>query len=86
LPQCPNGLLSELRDHACSVVLGEPCFSIGGGFVHTMSEIHQTVAPLRQDFPLGIDSARCMLEMDDASGLSIVPMQQAGQEMSSKFK
>lgn len=35
LPEHPNGLVSELRDHVGNVVLGETYFSIGGGFVHS---------------------------------------------------
>ncbi|MFW5454334.1 L-serine ammonia-lyase [Thioalkalivibrio sulfidiphilus] len=83
LPEHPNGLVFELRDRDGKVVLGETYFSIGGGFVHTLSEIHRLVAPLRLDsaeqYPFGFDSARSMLEMADASGLSIAAMKRANE-------
>jgi L-serine dehydratase len=78
LPQHPNGLIFELVEASGKTLLSETYFSIGGGFINTLAEISQLVAPLRMEpmdaCPFGFDSARSMLRMSEESGLSIVEM------------
>ena len=78
LPEHPNGMIFELVGEGGEILLTETYFSIGGGFVSTLAEIEQVVAPLRlsgaDDCPYGFDSATAMLEMAEQSGLSIAEM------------
>lgn len=65
-------------DQADNQLLTETYFSIGGGFITTLSEIGQLVAPLKIEasvscsFPF--DSANSMMRMSAESGLSIAAM------------
>jgi len=78
LPQHPNGMIFELLDQSGEVLLSEIYFSIGGGFISTLAEINQLVAPLKMESaascPYAFDSARSMLQMSIDSGLSISGM------------
>jgi L-serine dehydratase len=78
LPQHPNGMIFELLDQTGEVLLSETYFSIGGGFISTLAEISQLVAPLKMESaascPYAFDSARQMLQMSIDSGLSISGM------------
>jgi len=78
LPEHPNGMIFELYDSKGKVLLSETYFSIGGGFISTLAEINQIVAPLEMkainSFPYGFDSAQLMLTMATESGLSIAQM------------
>jgi len=78
LPEHPNGMIFELFDSKGKVLLSETYFSIGGGFISTLAEINQIVAPLEMkainSFPYGFDSAQLMLTMSTESGLSIAQM------------
>jgi len=78
LPQHPNGMIFELLDQSGEVLLSEIYFSIGGGFISTLAEINQLVAPLKMESaascPYAFDSARSMLQMSIDSGLSITQM------------
>ena len=78
LPQHPNGMIFELLDQSGDVLLSEIYFSIGGGFISTLAEINQLVAPLKMESaescPYAFDSARSMLQMSIDSGLSISEM------------
>jgi len=78
LPQHPNGMIFELLDQSGEVLLSEIYFSIGGGFISTLAEINQLVAPLKMESaascPHAFDSARSMLQMSMESGLSISAM------------
>lgn len=84
LPQHPNGMIFELLGPSGEFLLSETYFSIGGGFISTAAEIDQIVAPLQMEavvscqFPF--DSARSMLQMAAASGLSIAAMKQLNEE------
>lgn len=73
----PNGMIFELLDHD-SVALSETYFSIGGGFISTLAEMNQLVAPLKMQSvktcPYPFDSANSMLQMAKDSGLSIAQM------------
>ena len=78
LPEHPNGMIFELIDLDKNVLLSETYFSIGGGFVSTLSEIMQLVAPLKMLLPdpctYPFDSAGSMLQMAEDSKLSISEM------------
>ncbi len=75
LPQHPNGMIFELLDPNGKAMLAETYFSIGGGFVNTLAEISTLDAPLKMESasscPYPFDSADAMVQMADASGLSI---------------
>lgn len=78
LPEHPNGMVFELLDNDGTAILSETYFSIGGGFINTLAEINELVAPLKMEsapshpFPFG--SADAMLEMSTASNLSVPEM------------
>ena len=78
LAQHPNGMVFELVAQSGEILLSETYFSIGGGFINTLVEISQLVAPLRMEsdirFPYPFDSASSMLRMSVDSGLSIPKM------------
>ena len=78
LPQHPNGMVFELLTSGGEILLSETYFSIGGGFVSTMAEISQLVAPLKMASsgtnPYPFDSANSMLEMSLTSKYSIAEM------------
>jgi L-serine dehydratase len=83
LPQHPNGMIFELLDLTGEVLLSETYFSIGGGFISTLAEINQLVAPLKMESaatcPYAFDSARSMLQMSIDSGLSISGMKRVNE-------
>ena len=83
LPQHPNGMVFELLDSAGTVVVSETYFSIGGGFITTLAEIDQLVAPLKMEStescPYAFDSAQSMLDMSRSSGLSIAQMKRTNE-------
>ena len=76
----PNGLIFELIGQSEEVLLTETYFSIGGGFISTLAEINQLVAPLKMESadlcPYPFDSAESMLHMSTDSGLTIAAMKQ----------
>lgn len=78
LPEHPNGMIFELVGQSGEIILSETYFSIGGGFINTLAEIRQFVAPLRMESavscPYAFDSASSMLRMSADSGLSISAM------------
>ena len=78
LPQHPNGMIFELIGPSEEILLSETYFSIGGGFISTLAEISQLVAPLKMESamscPYPFDSARSMLRMARDSKLSIAEM------------
>jgi len=65
----PNGLIFELIGQSQEVLLTETYFSIGGGFISTLAEINQLVAPLKMESavscPYPFDSADSMLKMSN---------------------
>jgi L-serine dehydratase len=83
LPEHPNGMIFELIGPSGEILLSETCFSIGGGFISTLAEINQLVAPLKMESadscPYPFDSARSMLQMSADSGLSIAEMKQVNE-------
>ena len=78
LPEHPNGMIFELLDHSMYALLEETYFSIGGGFISTLDEISDVVAPLKMESaascPYPFDSARSMLDMSTDSNLTIADM------------
>lgn len=85
LPEHPNGMIFELLGEKNEVLISEVYFSIGGGFISTLHEIKQLVAPLKMktvdSFPYGFDSAQRMLEMAADNDLSIADMKRANEAM-----
>lgn len=78
LPEHPNGMIFELLDQSIHALLEETYFSIGGGFISTLGDISDVVAPLKMESatfcPYPFDSARSMLDMSSESVLSIAEM------------
>ena len=83
LSQHPNGMVFEWLDKSEQVILSETYFSIGGGFITTLENIHQIKAPMlsqsKAQFPYAFDSADAMLVMSKESGLSISQMKYANE-------
>jgi L-serine dehydratase len=83
LPEHPNGMIFQLLDDIGKTLLTETYFSIGGGFITTLSEIGQIVAPIKIEaisscgFPF--DSANQMMKMSAASRLSIAAMKRSNE-------
>ncbi len=84
LPEHPNGMIYELLDEKGRVIFSETYFSIGGGFISTLAEINQIIAPLKAQTmdacPYPFDSAQLMLTMSIESGLSIAHMKRLNEE------
>lgn len=80
LPEHPNGMIFELLDPDERPLLSETYFSIGGGFISTLAEIHALQAPLKMEpatsctYPF--DSAAAMMKMAGDSNKSIAQMKQ----------
>ncbi len=83
LPEHSNGMIFELIEQSGEILLSETYFSIGGGFISTLAEISQLVAPLKLESavscPYAFDSALSMLEMSTASELSIAAMKRVNE-------
>jgi L-serine dehydratase len=78
LPEHPNGMIFELVSASGEPLLSETCFSIGGGFVHTLDELRKGHDPGRQepspDVPYAFATAGSMLRMSASSGKSVADM------------
>jgi L-serine dehydratase len=82
LPEHPNGMIFELIDDLNKVVLSETYFSIGGGFINTLDEIHHLVAPLKMqkpECPFPFDSANLMLGMTIDNDMSIADIKRVNE-------
>lgn len=83
LPEHPNGMIFQLLDGAGKTLLTETYFSIGGGFISTLQEIGQIVAPIKMEatsscgFPF--DCANQMMKMSADSGLSVAAMKRSNE-------
>ena len=83
LPEHPNGMIFELIGPSQQTVFSETYFSIGGGFINTLAEIHHLQAPLKMQpsssctYPF--DSANAMLRMAQASKHSIAAMKRVNE-------
>jgi L-serine dehydratase len=83
LPGHVNGMVFQALDAAGEVVVEESYYSIGGGFVATTDELEQSrsqdaALPL-QGVPYPFATATQMLEMGEASGLSIAEMKRGNE-------
>lgn len=84
LPQHPNGMIFELLGTSGQTLLTDTYFSIGGGFISTLSEISHLVAPLKMEqsssctYPF--DSAASMLEMSFDNDISIADMKRVNEQ------
>jgi len=78
LSEHPNGMIFDLLDESSNILLSKRYFSIGGGFVKSLDEINQLVAPIKmlssKDCTYGFDSAKSMLLMSNKSKLTIGQM------------
>jgi L-serine dehydratase len=77
LPGHANGMILRATDAQGDVILEETYYSIGGGFVLTAAELSEaggTKAKSRADVPFPFETAAEMLQMANASGLSIAQM------------
>ena len=80
----PNGMIFSAFDSDSSVILERTYYSIGGGFVLSEEEIaqdtaHKCAEVTFSSFPYAFRNAKEMLEMGDASGLSIAKMKEANE-------
>ena len=78
LPEHSNGMIFELLDSSGNSLLAQTYFSIGGGFISTLSEIREVVAPLKLEaaggHPYPFDTADRMMQMSAESDLSVAEM------------
>ena len=83
LAEHPNGMIFELKGNGNKTLFSETYFSIGGGFINTLAEIHQLQAPLKMEtyasckYPFA--SANEMLQMAKESDTSIAQMKQVNE-------
>lgn len=78
LAEHPNGMVFDLVGPDKTILYSETYFSIGGGFISTLAEIHQLQAPLKMELSTSckypFDSAKAMLQMAMESKRSIAQM------------
>lgn len=83
LPEHSNGMIFELIGPSEEILLSETYFSIGGGFINTLAEIHQLEAPLKMkpsdSYSYPFDSANLMLDMASEHKKSIAEMKQVNE-------
>ena len=85
LTEHPNGMIFEVLDNNLQPYINEIYFSIGGGFVNTLDEMKQLVAPIKMlnastcAFPF--DDASSMLAMAKKHGLSIAEMKYQNEKL-----
>lgn len=83
LKEHPNGLVFALIDGSGTSLLTQTYFSIGGGFISTLEDINEVVAPLKMESassPYPFDSAQSMLEMSTEHNLSIAQMKRINEQ------
>lgn len=84
LPEHPNGMIFQLMNMTGKTVLTETYFSIGGGFIITLPEINQLVAPLKMDVTSAcgypFENANQMMRMSADSGLAIAAMKRSNEQ------
>ncbi|MCW5619116.1 MAG: L-serine ammonia-lyase [Nitrosomonas sp.] len=84
LPEHPNGMIFQLTNAIGKIVLTETYFSIGGGFITTLADIKQLVAPIKVEsahscgYPF--ENANQMMRMSTQSGLSIAAMKRSNEQ------
>ena len=82
LPGHANGMILKATDAQGDVILQETYYSIGGGFVLTDAELAEAggaKARARADVPYPFETAAEMLEMANASRLTIAQMKRANE-------
>jgi L-serine dehydratase len=83
LPEHPNGMIFQLMNAVGKTVLTETYFSIGGGFITTLADIKQVVAPIKvesaQSCGYPFENANQMMRMSAQSGLSIAAMKRSNE-------
>ncbi len=83
LAEHPNGMIMTLMAGEDTVLLSETYFSIGGGFIKTIDEIADSVAPVNvtesDHLPYPFDSANKLLQLAKESGLTIAEMKRANE-------
>ena len=84
LPEHPNGMIFQLMNAVGKTVLSETYFSIGGGFITTLADIKQVVAPMKveQAYSCGFpfENANQMMQMSQQSGLAIAGMKRKNEQ------
>ena len=84
LVEHPNGMIFQLLDQD-KILLEETYFSIGGGFINTLAEMTNLVAPLKMvdasPYSFPFDDAESMLEMAKTSQLSIAQMKRQNEHL-----
>ncbi|MGW8246820.1 MAG: L-serine ammonia-lyase [Acidiferrobacterales bacterium] len=84
LPEHPNGMIFELLDGSGNSLLSQTYFSIGGGFISTLAEIREVVAPLKLEaaggHPYPFETADRMMEMSAQSNLSVADMKRQNEQ------
>ena len=80
LPAHPNGMTFVLTNGEGQEFVAESYYSIGGGFVLTADELAAgPMKPSDTEVPYPFDNAAQMLEMGEASGLTIAQMKRANE-------
>jgi L-serine dehydratase len=81
LPSHPNGMRFSATEPGDEIVVSGTYYSVGGGFVLTEEEMARGPAKLSElDVPYPFGTAVEMLEMGEASGLSIAQMKRANED------
>lgn len=84
LPEHPNGMIFQLMNAVGKTVLSETYFSIGGGFITTLADIKQVVAPMKVEsayscgFPF--ENANQMMQMSQEGGMSVADMKRKNEQ------
>lgn len=84
LSQHPNGMRFIAFDHAGQAVHRQTYFSIGGGFVLSEDEMRAMADAPKADpanVPFPFHHGKSMLDMAEASGLSVAEMKRANEEV-----
>jgi len=85
LPEHSNGMIFELLDGSGDSLVSQTYFSIGGGFISTLAEIREVVAPLKLEaaggHPYPFDTADRMMQMSAESKLCIADMKRQNEQM-----
>lgn len=64
LAEHPNGMIFEIFNQQNRTLFSETYFSIGGGFINTLAEMNQLVAPLKM-----LNASTCAYPFDDANSM-----------------
>ncbi len=85
LPEHPNAMLFRLLGKNDAVIFEKAFFSIGGGFISTREAIGSLEAPLVMEdaapFTFPFESGLDMLDMSEASGLTIAGMKRENEHL-----